>query len=134
MVRARASAQLADSLACRAHRSFRGYHAGPSRFGRYDLLDPSSAMTTFPDPRPVPREIARPSYVPANFFDAPWGDHDKVEERPVPEQEEGRIKLGTDEERRVRRSGRVVAEVLSLVGGMLVVRIGNRPDGSALEN
>lgn len=78
-------------------------------------------MTAYPDPRPIPDHIARPDYVPRNFFDAPWSEHEPVEEQQVVDQDDGRIRLGTEEEQRVRRSGKAVAQVLSEVERMLAV-------------
>ena len=90
-----------------------------SPYGSYAVLHPSSAMTTYPDIRPVPRHIPRPAYVPANFFDAGWGDHEEVEEVSVPTQEEGRLDLQGIEG--VRRAGRLAAEILREAGKLVKV-------------
>lgn len=76
-------------------------------------------MTAYPDIRPVPRHIPRPAYVPANFFDAGWGDHDEVPEIPVPSQEAGRLdQLGVEG---ARRAGRLAAEILGEAGKLVKV-------------
>jgi methionyl aminopeptidase len=78
-------------------------------------------MTTYPDIRPVPKHIPRPAYVPANFFDAGWGDHDEVAEVPVPSQEEGRLDQGGMQG--VRTAGRLAAEILREAGKLVKVSI-----------
>lgn len=90
-----------------------------SPYRSYAILHPSTALTVYPDIRPVPRRIPRPAYVPANFFDAGWGDHEEVEELPVPSQEEGRLdKAGVDG---VRRAGKLAAEILREAGKLIKV-------------
>ena len=94
-------------------------YAAKSPYGSYAVLHPSMAMTTYPDIRPVPKHIARPPYVPGNFFDADWGDHDEVPEIPVPSQEDGRLCQGGVEG--VRRAGRLAADILRAAGKLVKV-------------
>ena len=93
-------------------------HSKPLTFGRYPVLQASSAITSYPLPRPVPDHIIRPSYVPGNFSSAPWGDHDVP---PDPLESEGRIQIGGEEERAVKTVSRMAAEVLRNVG--LLVKV-----------
>lgn len=87
----------------------------PSRFGRYPLLVPEWAMTAYPDPRPVPDNIARPPYVPGNFFTDGWGDHLPGSDRKFEE------KLGREGEEGVRRAGKVVSDLLKEVKRIIKV-------------
>jgi methionyl aminopeptidase len=94
------------------------YTAGPSRFGRYPVLTPDMAMTSYPDPLPVPDSIPRPPYVPRNFFTAPWGEHDEVSYT------DGRVEGAEDMEKRTERLEVVAgmaAEILQKAGKMLQV-------------
>ncbi|RXK36013.1 methionine aminopeptidase, type I [Tremella mesenterica] len=92
------------------------YIPSPSKFGRYAVLSPETAMKIYPTPLPVPVHIPRPSYVPRNFFTAPWGDH----ELPNNEDEVVRgVRLGTEEEIEVRKAGKMAGEVLKLIGGLI---------------
>ncbi|WWD17266.1 methionine aminopeptidase, type I [Kwoniella shandongensis] len=98
----------------------RRYHTLPSRFGTYPLLHPSSALTSYPTPLPVPTTIPRPSYVPKNFFTAPWGEHDAPESDTDDVELRGeRIKLGSEGEKRVREVARLASEVLKEVGKLV---------------
>jgi methionyl aminopeptidase len=92
-----------------------GYVASPSRFGRYPVLQPSMAMTTYPDIRGVPDSIPRPPYVPSNFFTEGWGEHLPGSDHKFSEE------LGTDGVKGVRKAGKVVAEILKKVGKMIKV-------------
>ncbi|WVR07078.1 methionine aminopeptidase, type I [Kwoniella sp. DSM 27419] len=93
------------------------YQAGPSRYGRYPLLPSTLAISSYPDVRPVPRAIPRPAYVPANFFDEPWGQHDSVE---MDSEEVGEgIQLGSEEERKVRDVAKMARDVLARVGELV---------------
>lgn len=83
----------------------------PSHFGQYAVLSSEGAMEAYPDPRPVPASIARPTYVPANYFTAPIWEHEEGGE----EVGEDGVKLGTEEERGVREAGRLAGEVLAAV-------------------
>ncbi len=103
----------------------RRYHAAPARYGQYPVLQASSAMTFYPNPRPVPDSIPRPAYVPRNFFTAPWGDHDVPLQ---PDQVDERIDLGTEEVEAVRKVARMAAEVLKDVGKVVRVRLKLRGD------
>lgn len=78
-------------------------------WGNYTPLDPSSAMAVYPEPLPVPDQIERPAYVPDNFFTHPIWEHSE----PKEEEAGGPIKLGTDDEHRVRRAARTVADILA---------------------
>lgn len=73
------------------------------------------SMTRYPDIRPVPETIARPPYVPDNFFTEGWGDHCPGSELKFEE------KLGRDGEEGVRTAGKVVAELLKEVGKIIRV-------------
>lgn len=98
----------------------RAYHPGPSRFGSYPLILSSSAITSYPEPLPVPDHIRRPQYVPSNFFTAPWGEHN-TPEMGVDNQTEGeRIGMGSKEERDVRMACKVAAEILKRAGDSVV--------------
>jgi len=78
-------------------------------------------MTTYPSIRHVPPNIPRPPYVPRNFFEAGWGDHDEVSEIKTPSQEEGRLeKKGM---KGVRTAGKMVAEILKEAGKLVKVRV-----------
>lgn len=96
----------------------RDYHPAPAVHGRYDCLQSSSAMTSYPVPRHVPSNIPRPSYVPRNFFTAPWGEHDSPD---GPNEPEARMKLDGSDEKAVRGAGIIVAEILREVGKLVKV-------------
>lgn len=100
----------------------RCYHASPDRYGRYDLLLPTQAMTAYPDVLSVPRSIPRPTYVPKNFFDAPWGEHDPVEIDENSHLARG-IQLGGSDEAKIRKVAALAAEVLSEIGKLVKVCI-----------
>lgn len=87
----------------------------PPQYGDYDVLDVSSAMSSYPDPLPVPDSIRRPSYVPANFFTAPIWEHEETTDNSAP----SKIKLGTRAHERVRAAGQAAAEVLAEVGKLV---------------
>ena len=89
-------------------------------YGSYSVLDPTSAMTMYPTVRPVPSSIPRPAYVPKNFFDAGWGDHDEIAAVKPPSQEEGR--LNAKDMRGVRAVGKMAAEILREAGKLVKVR------------
>jgi methionyl aminopeptidase len=76
-------------------------------------------MTTYPDVRPVPISIPRPSYVPSNFFDVGWGYH-------LPGKEEvdtpGTGISDSIAVERIRKVGRLVGEVLKEVGKLVKVQ------------
>lgn len=91
------------------------YVPSPTRFGRYPVLEPRMAMTTYPDPRQVPDGIKRPPYVPSNFFTDGWGDHEPGSEVKLEE------RLGMEGREGVRRAGKVVAKLLREVGRMIRV-------------
>lgn len=86
-------------------------HPAPASavWGNYTPLDPASAMAVYPEPLSVPDQIERPAYVPDNFFTHPIWEHTE----PKEEEEGGPIKLGTDDEHRVRRAARTVADILA---------------------
>ena len=92
--------------------SLRRWQSTSNRFGSYQVLEPSLAMTSYPDPRPVSTSIPRPTYVPVNFFTAGWGYHDPVD--PLDNSRDA-VALGTDEEKRVRAAGKLAAEILANV-------------------
>ncbi|WRT66407.1 methionine aminopeptidase, type I [Kwoniella shivajii] len=92
------------------------YIVGPSKYGIYPLLPPSSASTSYPPPRYVPETIARPDYVPKNFFTSGWGEHDSVE---IPEAQAQRIEMGGEGERRVREVAKMAREVLNDIGRLV---------------
>lgn len=96
----------------------RRYHPAPASFGRYPVRQASSSVTSYPTPRHVPDSIPRPSYVPKNFFTAPWGEHDVPIEQIEPE---GRIKLGSEDEKAVRKVTRMAAEILRVVANLVQV-------------
>ncbi|OWZ60152.1 methionine aminopeptidase, type I [Cryptococcus neoformans c45] len=98
----------------------RAYHSGPSRFGSYPLLSSSSAITSYPEPLPVPDHIRRPQYVPGNFFTAPWGEHNTPDMGIDNEVEGARITLGSKEERGVRMACKVAADILKRAGDGIV--------------
>jgi hypothetical protein len=88
------------------------------QYGRYPLLHHSTAMTTYPDIRPVPARIPRPVYVPSNFFDVRWGDHDS----PGSEDDLSDARtLDREGMEGVRRAGRMAGEVLREVGKLIKV-------------
>ncbi|ORY20640.1 peptidase M24, structural domain-containing protein [Naematelia encephala] len=95
---------------------FRRYHAAPPQFGRYDVLQSSSAMTSYPSPLAVPDHIVRPPYVPRNFFTAPWGEHEPGD---ALDQERHIAKLGGEEENGLRKVAGLAAEVLHHVGKLV---------------
>lgn len=95
------------------------YHPSPTRFGRYPLLNSEMAMTTYPDPRPVPAKIPRPAYVPANFFTAPWGEHETVASEILATKP--RALLDEQGVQGVRKAGKAVAEILREVGKLVKV-------------
>lgn len=108
----------------------RSYHAGPSRFGTYPVLQASSALTSYPTPLPVPHHIVRPAYVPLDFFGDSSGVTAKhAKESPVAEK---RINLGGDDERAVRRVAKMAAEVLQEIGKLVKVRFGNDLESGAV--
>ena len=116
---ARRPKPLARLYSGRAH----AYTPGPSKFGRYPLMTPDMAMTTYPDPLPVPASIPRPPYVPSNFFTAPWGEHDQ------PSFQEGRVQVDEGKRDSVERVqallqvGGMAAEILQMVERKIRVRI-----------
>lgn len=75
-------------------------------------------MTTYPTVRPVPSHIARPPYVPRNFFTDGWGDHDDVEVY-TPTQQEGRLDIAGV--KGVRKVGQMAAEILRQAGKLVKV-------------
>jgi methionyl aminopeptidase len=96
------------------------YHPAPEKFGKYPVLPSSLAMTAYPESLFVPRSIPRPPYVPANFFDAPWGDHDTVELDERAFLARG-IQLGGPEEMKIRKVAALAAEVLAEIGKLVKV-------------
>ena len=92
-----------------------------NRFGRYDLLLPSSAMKRYPNPLPVPESIPRPGYVPKNFFSDPWGGNESLDSPPMLEHDGERIAMGTKDETAVRAVGKMAAEILKAVKGLIKV-------------
>ncbi|KAI9639743.1 peptidase M24, structural domain-containing protein [Dioszegia hungarica] len=88
------------------------YHTSPEKFGKYPVLPSSFAMTAYPESLFVPRSIPRPTYVPANFFDAPWGDHATVEVDERAFLDRG-IQLGGSDEAKIRKVAALAAEVLT---------------------
>ncbi|TYJ55985.1 methionine aminopeptidase, type I [Cryptococcus floricola] len=91
------------------------YHAGPSRFGTYPILLASSAMTSYPDPLPVPAHIPRPDYVPANFFTAPWGEHDMPDMDQDQAANGEKIEFGSEGEQAIRKVCKDAAWILKKV-------------------
>lgn len=77
-------------------------------------------MTSYPESLSVPRSIPRPPYVPTNFFDVPWGEHDPVELDPKSYLCRG-IQLGASDEARIRNVAAMAAEVLVEVGKLVKV-------------
>lgn len=77
-------------------------------------------MTVYPESLFVPRSIPRPPYVPANFFDAPWGDHDTVEVDEHAHLNRG-IQLGGADEAKIRKVAALAAEVLAQIGKLVKV-------------
>jgi hypothetical protein len=108
-----------------------------SSFGKFDLLRPpkirkTGPSTVFTPPSPVPSHIRPPSYVPVNFFTRPNGDEPLADAPPdelegyhgedgVGNARIGMIALGGDEERGVRYSGGLVAQMLEQVKDMVKV-------------
>jgi methionyl aminopeptidase len=86
-------------------------------------MDPSMAMTTYPDIRHVPEAIPRPPYVPSNFFTDGWGDHLPGSDTKYP------TELGTGGVEGVRKAGKVVAEILRKVERMIKVSPDLASDG-----
>lgn len=78
-------------------------------WGDYTPLDPASAITAYPEPLPVPDQIARPAYVPDNFFTHPIWEHSE----PKEEEAGGPIVLGSPEEHQIRRAASTVADILA---------------------
>ncbi|KAK8864436.1 methionine aminopeptidase, type I [Kwoniella newhampshirensis] len=108
-------------------RIIRSYHSSSTsistpnstRFGSYPLLDPSSAITSYPTSLPVPASIPRPNYVPENFFTKTWGEHDLPEVEDV-EVDGERIDLGGESEKRVRKVAKMAKQVLEEVGRLVM--------------
>ena len=94
------------------------------RYGTYHLVSPDSALKAYPTPRAVPDHIPRPDYVPHNFFTAPWGEHDPPTVDPEAEVAGERIKLGSDEEIRVRKAGHLAGSILAKVKSL--IKVGQR--------
>ncbi|WWC89287.1 methionine aminopeptidase, type I [Kwoniella dendrophila CBS 6074] len=92
------------------------YVAGPSKFGTFPVLQPTFAITSYPQPRHVPSEIPRPEYVPGNFFTADWGEHEHVE---IEEASAEGIPLGSQGETRVREVAGMARDVLREVGQII---------------
>ncbi|KAJ9109348.1 hypothetical protein QFC21_000677 [Naganishia friedmannii] len=108
-------------------------------FGKFELLRPpkirkstaSGATTTaYLPPLPVPSRIIRPSYVPVNLFTRKTNDEVLAEAPPddlegyhgeagVGNSQTGVIPLGGMEERGVRYSGALVAEILDQVRALV---------------
>jgi hypothetical protein len=95
-------------------------HPCPPQFGRYPLLHHFTAMTTYPDIRHVPTRIPRPRYVPRNFFDVSWGDHETAEDDVVVARG---ARLSKDGIQGVRNVGRMASEVLKEVGELIKVKL-----------
>lgn len=100
-------------------RLLRPAHISP--YGSYRVLNPSTAMTVYPDIRPVPPTIPRPVYVPSNFFNVGWGYHVSPPEIRTPSQEEGRLDVKGMEG--VRAVGRMAAEILRKAGELIKVSV-----------
>jgi methionyl aminopeptidase len=79
-------------------------------------------MTAYPEVLPVPRSIPHPPYVPANFFDAPWGEHDIVEMDERSALARG-VQLGGADEAKMRKVARMAADVLEEVGRLVRVSL-----------
>lgn len=110
-------------------------------FGKFELLRPpkirksaasSGSGSSYVPPSPVPSRIIRPSYVPVNLFTRKTGDEALADAPPddlegyhgeagVGNSQTGVIPLGGMEERGVRYSGSLVAEVLDQVRGFVQV-------------
>lgn len=90
-------------------------------WGDYSPLDPSSAMTTYPEPLPVPDQIRRPAYVPDNFFTHPIWEHSE----PKEEEAGGPIQLGSHDEHLLRRTAGTVADILAEMEKHVKVRQGS---------
>jgi hypothetical protein len=110
-------------------------------FGKYDILRPNKPRMNRKSspcilPLPVPFSIARPSYVPINFWSRKSEDDALVVDDEFSELEGwqgtiaeggsssdiGRIPLGGIEEQTVRYAGRLAAEVLNDAGKLVKVR------------
>jgi hypothetical protein len=76
-------------------------------------------MEAYPDPLAVPDRIPRPEYVPESFWSDPWSEVVVLEEL---EGEGPLIDLGGEEEKAVRRVGKMAAEVMSGIGRFIQVR------------
>src|ERR1700712_2334214 len=103
-----------------------------NQFGTYDLLVPPRRPPVQPLPRSVPQHIVQPPYVASNFFSRRDGESlvsvdDGAEgwdgEPDVGSTERGRINLGGADETGVRFAGRLVAEIMSKVKDLIVVRL-----------
>ncbi|RSH87296.1 hypothetical protein EHS25_003205 [Saitozyma podzolica] len=70
-------------------------------------------MEAYPDPLAVPDRIPRPDYVPESFWSDPWSEVVALEDL---EGEGPLIQLGGEEEKAVRRVGKMAAEVMSGIG------------------
>lgn len=112
-----AAARFFSSTATTRRSSWPHDKLSPPGFGRYAVLDAAGAMEVYPPPRPVPEGIARPAYVPSNYFTAPIWEHEAGGEEVGPDG----IRLGTEEERGVREAGRIAGEVLKAVRGIVSV-------------
>jgi methionyl aminopeptidase len=80
------------------------------------------AMTSYPDPSPVPNSIPRPAYVPVNFFDAPWGEHSQVPIDTIGPHRKSQ--LGQEGIQGVRKAGRAVGDILKEVEKLVKVSDG----------
>lgn len=94
--------------------SRRAYSETPSTdiWGHYKALDPASALSSYPEPLPVPDQIPRPAYVPDNFFSHPIWEHSE----PKEEEHGGPIVMGSEDEHRVRTAAKTAADILSELG------------------
>lgn len=108
--------------------------SGSTKFGSYQRISAPGVTST--TPLAVPSTIARPSYVPVNFFtrredealviedDDSEGYHGEVGEAALEKLRlAGRIQLGSEDEHSVRRSAKLAAEVLREAGRLVSVRI-----------
>jgi hypothetical protein len=114
-------------------------------FGKFELLRPpkirkstgssGDTKSAYVPPSPVPSRIIRPSYVPVNLFTRKAGDEALAEAPPddlegyhgeagVGNIQTGVIPLGGMEERSVRYSGALVAEILDQVRMFVKVSCG----------